>query len=45
MSDGDDPRLFEAELTITATAVATHPEGTALDEDGHPIPSEEQDQS
>lgn len=33
-----DTGLFEAKISIEATAVVTHPPGTQFDEDGKPIP-------
>lgn len=33
--------MFVGALNIEATAVVTHPEGTVLDENGHPVPSQE----
>lgn len=41
MSELADQPLFQGLIEITATAVATHPEGTVLDENGHPVPPEE----
>jgi len=41
MSEHDVKPLVEGLIEITATAVATHPDGTVLDENGHPVLPEE----
>jgi hypothetical protein len=42
MPEPDEDTTGVAGVVLTATATVTHPEGTALDEDGNPIPTEEQ---
>jgi hypothetical protein len=37
------PEAFETGLVITASASVVHPEGTVLDENGHPILPQEQE--
>jgi hypothetical protein len=39
----DETGMFLSELQIEATAVVTHPPGTKFDEDGKPIPPDEDD--
>jgi hypothetical protein len=37
----DEPGILDSLITIEATAVVTHPEGTTFDENGLPIPPAE----